>query len=158
MIITSKRNIKHPPFGLKSSLYDGDLRTKGKGRKLVGQGEVCIERICGATFECHFLTWNKLRFDVADTLAAAHYDILVRMHHNHSTTFPLTSKHTSVNINTLLALYLPNTKCPSRTRFSWATLQSSDWTSVPRPFLSCSCPWHITVYVHMSMMNIFKYL
>ena len=27
-----------------------NLRPKGRGRKLVGQGEVCIERICGASF------------------------------------------------------------------------------------------------------------
>ena len=87
-----------------------------------------------------------IRFDVADMLAAGYHDILARMHHNHSTTFPLTSLQTSVNI-TLLALYLPNRKCPNRTRFGWATLHSSDWTSFPRPFLPCSCPWH----------NIYKY-
>ena len=92
-----------------------------------------------------FLNWNKLPFSVADMLTAAYHDILSRMHHNRSTTLPLTSKHTSVNI-TFLVLYLPNTKCPNRTRFCWVTLQASDWTSFPRPFLLCSCPWHIISY------------
>ena len=62
-----------------------------KGRKIVGQGDMCIERICGATFACHFSYGNKLPFDVADTLTAAYHDVLARMHHNHSTTLPLTS-------------------------------------------------------------------
>ena len=64
---------------------------KGRGRKLVGQREMCIERIYGATFWMWFLERNKLPFDVADTLTAVYHDILARMHHNHPTTLPLTS-------------------------------------------------------------------
>ena len=72
------------------------LRPKGRRPKLVGQGEMCIERICGATFECHFLNWNKLPFDVAG------------MHHNHSTTLPpdiLAHQRQNYASSTLLAKY-----------------------------------------------------
>jgi len=64
------------------------LRPKGRGRKLVGQG-ACIERICVATFWMPFFELKS--FDVADTLTAAYHGILAHMHHNHSTTLPLTS-------------------------------------------------------------------
>jgi len=90
---------------------------------------------------------NKLPFYVADFLTAAYHDLLARMRHNRSTTFSLTSQHISVNI-TLLVPCLPNTKCPNRTRLGWATLQPSDWTSLPRSFLACSCPWEI-IYICM---------
>jgi hypothetical protein len=58
---------------------------KGKGAK-AGQGK----RICGTTFECRSLNWNKLPY-VADTLTAVYNDILARMHPSHSTTLLLTS-------------------------------------------------------------------
>ena len=62
------------------------LQNKAKGQKLVGQRGMCIERTCGATF------WvSVLPFGVADPLTAKYHDILARMHHNHSTTLPLTS-------------------------------------------------------------------
>ena len=67
------------------------LRPKGRGRKLVGQGEMCMREYVARPFECHFLIRNELPFDVADLLTAAYHDLLARMHHSHSTTLPLTS-------------------------------------------------------------------
>ena len=62
-----------------------DLRPKGRGRKLVGQGEMCMREYVVRPFECHFLIRNELPFDVADLLTTAYHDLLARMHHNHST-------------------------------------------------------------------------
>ena len=55
---------------------------------------------------------------------------------------------------TLLAFYLPNTKCPSRTRFGWATLQPCDWTMFFL-FVSLLIPRHIAcIYIY----NLYLYL
>ena len=63
------------------------------------------------------LKLNKRPFNVAGTLTGVYQDTLAGMHHNHSTTLPVTSWHTGVNIIMLLVPYLPTTKCPNRTRF-----------------------------------------
>ena len=125
-----------------------DLRPKGRGRRLVAQGEMCLREYVARPFECHFLTWNQLPFDVADTWTAAYHDILARMHHK---IIPQTSRwYPSIPASTLitfLVVYLPNAECPNQTRFGWATLQPSDWTSFSRPFLVFSCPRHIYIYI-----------
>ena len=64
---------------------------RGGGESSLGKERCVLRGYAARPFECHCLSWNKLPFDAADTLTAAHHDILARMHHNHSTTLPLTS-------------------------------------------------------------------
>ena len=99
----------------------------GPSQRLFAAYKIALSMVAGGTRRRRL---NKLPFYVADFLAAAYHDLLARMRHNRSTTFSLTSQHISVNI-TLLVPCLPNTKC--------ATLQPSDWTSLPRSFLVCVC-------------------
>ena len=125
------------------------LEAKGKGTK------ASWARRDVYSLECHFLNWNKLPFDLADTLTAAYHDILATMHHdhNHSTTLPLTS-----------TLHLPNTvPQPSALRLShfaiiWLNLFPSAFPSL---FLSVTyyiyiCLWWI--YLSISITNIIYYI
>ena len=116
----------------------------GPVQRLFAAYKIALSMVAGGTRRRRL---NKLPFYVADFLTAAYHDLLARMRHNRSTTFSLTSQHISVNI-TLLVPCLPNTKCHNRTRLGWATLQPSDWTSLPRSFLACSCPWEI-IYLYI---------
>ena len=124
--------------------YTKTMFLLGPVQRLFAAYKIALSMVAGGTRRRRL---NKLPFYVADFLTAAYHDLLARMRHNRSTTFSLTSQHISVNI-TLLVPCLPNTKCPNRTRLGWATLQPSDWTSLPRSFLACSCPWEI-IYIYM---------
>ena len=112
------------PPGMSVPRAKSKLEAKGKGKERCVLREY-VARPCG----CNFLNWNKLPFDVADTLTTTYHDNLACMHHNHSTTLCLTSWQTRANIG-LLVPCLRNTKWPSWARFPWATLQPFDWTSL----------------------------
>ena len=146
--------------------YYSYLEPKGRGRKLVGQGEMCIERICGATFECHFLNWNKLPFDVADALTAAYHDILAGMHHNHSTTLPpdiLAHQRQNYASSTLLAKYkVPQPIALQLNHFAiiWWNLFPSAFPSLLLSVTSYIriCSWWIYRSISMTYINIRVYI